>query len=108
MALDEVLQIRLTAAEKAKIFRLAAQRSIATGKRLSAGDTLRELAMTALDSIESDVPSQATSGNDELIEFKPAPEVSQAIKRARLNSGESTDKVINALLAEALQLEAGA
>lgn len=103
MEQDEKFVIRLTAEEKTKVFRLAAQRSIATGKRLSAGETLRALALTAIESIDGiDGPD---AGKDEVVKFKPAPEISKALKRARVNSGQDTSTVINTLLTEALQLE---
>ena len=48
MALTEKLQIRLSEAEKATIFRLAASRSLETGKRVSAADLLRGMVTKAL------------------------------------------------------------
>lgn len=104
MGLDEKLQIRLSKEEKQKVFRLAAKRSLDTGERISASDVLRDLAMTALESSNAS-PTPPDAGKESLIKFKPAPEILQALKRAQLNSGQSADKVINALLAESLQLE---
>ncbi len=54
----EVLQVKLTKDEKAKLFRLAAKRSMKTGQRISAGATLRELAMTELKRSESEPTAQ--------------------------------------------------
>lgn len=107
MAQDAKLQIRLTADEKAKIFRLAARRSLDTGERISASDVLRDLAITALEG-NHDSTALPDASKEMLIKFKPVPEVLKALKRASANSGQTTDKVINALIAEALQLETGA
>ena len=107
MALDEKLQIRLSKDEKQKVFRLAAKRSLDTGERISASDVLRDLAMAALESTEGTLAT-LDAGKESLIKFKPAPEILKALKRATLNSGQTTDKVINALLSDALQMEAGA
>lgn len=103
MEQDNRIVVKLTDEERKKVFRLAALRSIETGKRLSAGDTVRALALTAIENIDG--TDDPTAGKDEIVKFKPAPEIAKALKRARLNSGTSTDAVINTLLAEALQLE---
>ncbi len=108
MALDEKLQIRLSKEEKQKVFRLAAKRSLDTGERISASDVLRDLAMTALESSNASLTLHDDAGKESLIKFKPAPEILKALKRAQFNSGQSTDKVINTLLSDALQLEFGA
>lgn len=106
MKQDEKVLVRLTAEEKKKVIRLAAQRSIDTGKRLSFGETVRLLALSAIESIDGTDATDA--GKDEIVKFKPAPEILKALKRAQFNSGQSTDKVINTLLSDALQLEFGA
>lgn len=106
MEQDNRIVVKLSIEERKKVFRFAAMRSIETGKRLSAGDTVRALALSAIESIDG--PDGTTAGKEMLIKFKPAPEILKALKRATLNSGQTTDKVINALLSEALQLEAGA
>lgn len=104
MALEEKLQIRLSKEEKQKVFRLAAKRSLDTGERISASDVLRDLAMAALESSNASLtPHEA--GKESLIKFKPSPEILKALKRAQINSGQSADKVINALLSDALQME---
>lgn len=104
MEQEEKVMVRLTMEEKVKIIRMAAQRSIDTGKRLSFGETVRALALSAIEGIDG-INDPSAAGKDEIVKFKPQPEISKALKRARVNSGESTDKVINALLAEALQIE---
>lgn len=103
MEQDEKILVRLTAEEKKKVIRLAAQRSIDTGKRLSFGETVRLLALSAIESIDG--TNDTDAGKDEIVKFKPAPEISKALKRARVNSGQDTSTVINTLLTEALQLE---
>lgn len=103
MALTEVLQIRLSPEHKAKIMRLAAQRALATGERISAGDVLRTLALQALNEAEATTaPEESMPLRDPAtVQITLHPEIAKALRRA----GSRAEDVINQALAQAFEME---
>jgi hypothetical protein len=105
--MGKLLPIPLDEVRRSKLRKRAAEMTLATGEPYNMTKLILEAVDASLEATDT-ATSSGPKAEGAMITFKPAPEVSQAIKRARLNSGESTDKVINALISEALQLETSA
>ena len=104
MTEPKLFNFNLSESERTALMRRAAQMTIKTGRRITMSDLLREAVVSIINS-----PLDGTDSNTKIslkaIHFIPAANVQRALRQATLNSGKPVDEVINALLAEALQLQ---
>lgn len=89
---DKLFTLLLSEAEHARLVRMAAKRTISTGKRVSAGDVMREMAFG------DTRPTDGVAGVE--VRVKLLPEVAAAVKRA----GVDPSKIVNDALIEQLQM----
>lgn len=90
---DKLFTLLLSEAEHTKLVRMAAKRTISLGKRVSAGDVMREMAFG------DTRPADAADGVE--VRVKLLPEVAAAVKRA----GVDPSKIVNDALIGAMQIE---
>jgi ABC-type uncharacterized transport system auxiliary subunit len=96
------LLVSLGDERKLALRRLAAQRTLATGEDCD----MTKLVLEAVDAVLSGSSPAASDANDgPTIKVKLLPDVAKAVRRARLNSGQPVDTIVNQALVEAFQME---
>ena len=95
----ELFNFKVSPEERTALMKRAAQLTLATGRRVTMSDLLRNAIALILD-----VPVETENGSKpKAIEFIPSPGVEKALRRAHFNSAKPMEEIVNELLAEALQ-----
>jgi len=100
---NELVNFNLDTDRRAALVLRAASLTMQRGARVTVSDLLREAVEYILNADEQ--PAVTGTGKGRVIRFRARPNVDKAIRRAAEGSGRSVDEVVNAMLADAMQIE---